>query len=278
MTNPHRTDTSLTSPTDANGAMRRLLEDVAAGRMTAESALADLSKLPRSGESLRIEDLGFAQIDHERAHRKGFPEVVYGAGKTPEQVASIAQRVHERSGVVLVTRTNPEAFEATSRVLPSAVFEEDARIIWADSRGEKPLVNGLAVVSAGTSDLPVAREAVLTARLMGCDVQQVNDVGVAGLHRLLGKLEVLRTAKVLVVVAGMEGALPSVVAGLVSAPVIAVPTSVGYGSSFDGLAALLAMMNSCASGVSVVNIDGGFAAGYQAAMIARSIAAAGDFK
>ncbi len=258
--------------------MRRLLEDVAAGRMTAESALADLSKLPRSGESLRIEDLGFAQIDHERAHRKGFPEVVYGAGKTPEQVASIAQRVHERSGVVLVTRTNPEAFEATSRVLPSAVFEEDARIIWADSRGEKPLVNGLAVVSAGTSDLPVAREAVLTARLMGCDVQQVNDVGVAGLHRLLGKLEVLRTAKVLVVVAGMEGALPSVVAGLVSAPVIAVPTSVGYGSSFDGLAALLAMMNSCASGVSVVNIDGGFAAGYQAAMIARSIAAAGDFK
>lgn len=249
--------------------LHRLLEQVAAGETSPADAISALGSI--SGGA--VEDIGFAQIDHARAERTGFPEVIYGAGKTPTQVAEIATRVHGRSGVVLVTRTNQASFDAVTRQLSTAQFDEDAGLIWADSRGEMPLVSGLTVVSAGTSDLPVAKEAVMTARLMGCDVKQINDVGVAGLHRLLGQVEALRAAKVLIVVAGMEGALPSVVAGLVSAPVIAVPTSVGYGASFDGLAALLAMMNSCASGVSVVNIDGGFAAGFQAALITKAISA-----
>ncbi len=255
--------------------IQKLLADVAAGRVSPEEAMSSLAAT--SGASITndsaVEDIGFAQIDHDRAERMGFPEVIYGAGKTPQQVAEIASRVHGRSGVVLVTRTNRAAFDATRTLLPDAEFDEDAHLVWADSRDKKPLVTGLAIVSAGTSDLPVAKEASITARLMGCEVVQINDVGVAGIHRLLGKVDQLRAATVLVVVAGMEGALPSVVAGLVSAPVIAVPTSVGYGASFDGLAALLAMMNSCASGVSVVNIDGGFAAGFQAALIANAIAA-----
>lgn len=258
-------------------ALEQLLEEVAAGRISPTEAMEAMSSGENSStgpsNGLAVEDIGFAQIDHERAERVGFPEVVYGAGKTPEQVAQIAHRVHERAGVVLVTRTDLEAFEATKQLLPDTQFDDDARLLWADSRPDQRLVDGLTVVAAGTSDLPVAKEAAITARLMGCNVSQVNDVGVAGLHRLLGRLEELRAAKVLIVVAGMEGALPSVVAGLVSAPVIALPTSVGYGASFDGLAAMLAMMNSCASGVSVVNIDGGFAAGYQAALITRAIAA-----
>ena len=256
----------------ASGLLRRLLEEVASGRTSPVEAMGSLASMS-NGVNGAVEDIGFAQIDHGRAGRTGFPEVVYGAGKSPRQVAEIASRVHGRSGVVLVTRTDAVAFEATRLLLPEAQFDEEARLVWADSRGEAPMVQGLTVVSAGTADLPVAREAVITARLMGCDVAQVNDVGVAGLHRLLGRLDELRAAKVLIVVAGMEGALPSVVAGLVSAPVIAVPTSVGYGASFEGLAALLAMMNSCASGVSVVNIDGGFAAGFQAALIATAVAA-----
>ncbi len=283
----HLSTESTTDISDSPGnvLVSRLLQDVAAGRTSPEEAMRSLSSfgnLPglagASGASAgssgsAVEDIGFAQIDHDRAERMGFPEVVYGAGKTPQQVAEIASRVHGRSGVVLVTRTERSAFEATRHLLPGAEFDEDARMIWVDSRGESPSITGMTVVSAGTSDLPVAKEASITARLMGCDVEQINDVGVAGIHRLLGKTEELRKAKVLVVVAGMEGALPSVVAGLVAAPVIAVPTSVGYGASFEGLAALLAMMNSCASGVSVVNIDGGFAAGFQAALIARAIAA-----
>jgi NCAIR mutase (PurE)-related protein len=256
----------------SNSLLRRLLEDVASGQTSPQKAMASLSRIP-NGAHGAVEDIGFAQIDHGRAERTGFPEVVYGAGKSPRQIAEIASRVHGRSGVVLVTRTDEAAFEETRLLLPEAHFDEEARLVWADSRGEEPSVQGLTVVSAGTTDLPVAREAVITAQLMGCDVAQVNDVGVAGLHRLLGRLEELRSAKVLIVVAGMEGALPSVVAGLVSAPVIAVPTSIGYGASFEGLAALLAMMNSCASGVSVVNIDGGFAAGFQAALITTAIAA-----
>ena len=258
----------------ASGLLRRLLEEVASGRTSPQEAMGSLASMS-NGAHGSVEDIGFAQIDHDRAERTGFPEVIYGARKSPQQVAEIASRVYGRSGVVLVTRTDVAAFEETRLLLPEAQFDEEARLVWADSRGEAPTVQGLTVVSAGTADLPVAREAVITARLMGCDVAQVNDVGVAGLHRLLGRLEELRSAKVLIVVAGMEGALPSVVAGLVSAPVIAVPTSVGYGASFEGLAALLAMMNSCASGVSVVNIDGGFAAGFQAALIASAIAAAG---
>ncbi|MDA1298373.1 MAG: nickel pincer cofactor biosynthesis protein LarB [Chloroflexi bacterium] len=261
----------MNSTHSSNDQVRLLLERVATGETSPAEAMRSLASIS-GGATGAIEDIGFAQIDHARAARTGFPEVVYGAGKTPRQVAEIASRVHGRSGVVLVTRTDALAFDAVRKLVPTAQFDEDARLVWADSRDETPPIPGLTVVSAGTADLPVATEAVITARLMGCKVTQVNDVGVAGLHRLLGKVEELREAKVLVVVAGMEGALPSVVAGLVSAPVIAVPTSVGYGASFEGLAALLAMMNSCASGVSVVNIDGGFAAGFQAALITRAIA------
>lgn len=293
MENPiHMSRDSDSSSSSSTNHLKGVLELVAAGELSAEEAMSALSELPdftrfgspagASGNStppnvsrpnLFVEDIGFAQIDHDRAERMGFPEVIYGSGKSPKQVAEIASRVHGRSGVVLVTRTNEAAFEATRNLLPNAEFDEDAHLVWADSRGEQALVPGLSIVSAGTSDLPVAKEASITARLMGCEVEHINDVGVAGIHRLLGKVEQLRAARVLIVVAGMEGALPSVVAGLVAAPVIAVPTSVGYGASFDGLAALLAMMNSCASGVSVVNIDGGFAAGFQAALIARAIAA-----
>lgn len=198
---------------------------------------------------------------------------MYGAGKTPEQITEIASRVHAHSGVVLITRTDVAAYKAVAKSLPNAQFDEGARLIWADSRKQVQKIDGVTVVSAGTSDQRVAREASITSSLMGCEVEEISDVGVAGLHRLLEKLDDIRRAKVLVVVAGMEGALPSVVAGLVSAPVIAVPTSIGYGASFGGVAALLAMLNSCASGVSVVNIDGGFAAGFQAALIARAATA-----
>jgi len=195
--------------------------------------------------------------------------VVYGGGKTPEQVARIAERVFTASGVVLVTRTGEEAFALIRERVPEAHYSELAGLVWADSRQRKPLTPGVLVAAAGTSDLPVAEEAAVTARLMGCEVTRLNDVGVAGLHRLADRLDELRNARVIVAVAGMEGALPSVIGGLVAVPVIAVPTSVGYGASFNGLTALLAMLNSCAPGVAVVNIDNGFGGGYLAATIAR---------
>lgn len=223
-----------------------------------------------TGAMSASEDLGFATLDHSRPDRKGFPEVVLASGKTPEQVAEIAARLFERSGVVLVTRASPEARAAVAKRLPGARSSDQARLVWADSRPPVPPVPGIAVVTGGTSDLPVADEAAVTAALMGFEADRVTDVGVAGLHRLIAKLDRLRRARVLIVVAGMEGALPSVVAGLVSAPVIALPTSVGYGASFGGIAALLAMLNSCAPGVGVVNIDNGFGAGYLAASIMRA--------
>ncbi len=218
------------------------------------------------------EDAGDALLDHHRAVRTGFPEVVYGPGKTPGQLAEISERLYERSGVILVTRTDAEGYAAVKSTVPDAQFNELGGIVWADRRPAEPAIDGVAVVTAGTADLPVAEEATETARIMGCDVVRIVDVGVAGLHRTLGSLPALREAKVLVVVAGMEGALPSVIAGLVKAPVIAVPTSTGYGASFGGLAALLAMLNSCATGIAVVNIDNGFGAGVMAAKIARAIA------
>ncbi len=224
--------------------------------------MAELRSLPYS-------DLGFAKVDHHRALRKGFPEVVFGQGKTPEQVAALAVELLKGGDTLLVTRASQEAFDAVTADVPDAAYDVTARAIVVDRRVEPDQVDGVVVASGGTSDAPVAREAVVTAELMGCRVTQLLDVGVAGLHRLLGSLDVLQGARVVVAVAGMEGALPSVVGGLVEAPVIAVPTSVGYGASYDGLAALLAMLNSCAPGVSVVNIDNGFGAGYLAAMIAR---------
>jgi NCAIR mutase (PurE)-related protein len=226
-----------------------------------DAALERLRDLP-------YEDLGFASLDHHRALRKGFPEVVLGEGKTAEQVAAIAERLAARSDRLLVTRADVEMYQAVKERVPDAAYQASARAVTLDRSGE-PRRPGVAVCCAGTSDVPVAEEAAVTAELMGSVVDRMFDVGVAGLHRLLDKLERLRAAKALVVVAGMEGALPSVVAGLVSAPVIAVPTSIGYGASFRGLAPLLAMLNACAAGVAVVNIDNGFGAGFAAALINR---------
>jgi NCAIR mutase (PurE)-related protein len=242
-----------------------------------ESALRDMLLRFRDGglpvgevvsrlRELPYQDLGFAKIDHHRAIRKGFPEVVFGEGKSPEQVASIGEAVLSRSDRLLVTRASPKVFAALAERAPDARYDETARTIVLDRRsGTK--IPGVLVVCAGTSDLPVAAEAAVTAEAMGCEVGHLFDVGVAGMHRLLDHLPALQAARVIVCVAGMEGALPSIVGGLVAAPVIAVPTSVGYGASFGGVAALLAMLNSCAPGVAVVNIDNGFGAGYLAAVI-----------
>ncbi len=202
--------------------------------------------------------------------RTGFPEVVFAQGKSPEQVASIAAEVLRASDRLLVTRASPDAFAAVRQVVPDAVYEQPARAIVADRRTDRQTTPGVVVACAGTADLPVASEAAVTAELMDCQVERLFDVGVAGLHRLLRQMPAIRRARVIVAVAGMDGALPSVVGGLASVPVIAVPTSVGYGASFEGLAALLAMLNSCAPGVGVVNIDNGFGAGYLAAMINRA--------
>jgi len=237
------------------------LEAIREGSTSVDEALARLRDLP-------YEDLGFASLDHHRALRKGFPEVVLGEGKSAQQVAAIAERLAARSDRLLITRADVEAYRAVKERVPDAVYHATARAVTLD-RSKEPRRPGIAVCCAGTSDVPVAEEAAVTAELIGSTVDRMYDVGVSGLHRLLDKIERLRAAKALVVVAGMEGALPSVVAGLVAAPVIAVPTSVGYGASFRGLAPLLAMLNACAAGVAVVNIDNGFGAGYLAAVINR---------
>jgi len=239
-----------------------LLQAVRDGQVSPADARARLSVAA-------AEDLGFATIDHSREQRTGWPEVIFGAGKTPEQVAAIAERMAARGHNVLVTRTTPEAFRLVSGRLPPARHHEAARCITVEAAPVAPLPGRVAIVCAGTSDLPVAEEAAVTTAFQGGNVTRIYDVGVAGIHRLLGRADELRQADVVVVVAGMEGALPSVVAGLIAAPVIAVPTSVGYGASFQGLAALLAMLNSCAAGLAVVNIDNGFGAGQMAAMLNR---------
>lgn len=213
-----------------------------------------------------FEDLGFARVDHHRPIRQGIPEVILGLGKTPEQIAAIAERIVQRGQPLLVTRASPDAWARVREIIPEATYHETARAIAV--RREVPRGRGvITVVSAGTSDLPVAEEAAVTAELMGNDVVRIYDVGVAGIHRVLHERERLAASRVIVVAAGMEGALPSVVAGMVSVPVIAVPTSVGYGASFGGLAALLGMLNTCANGVAVVNIDNGYGAGCVASMI-----------
>ncbi len=221
----------------------------------------------RAFQAPPVEDMGFAQVDTHRALRKGFPEVIFGAGKTPEQVVKIAAKLLEREDRLLITRVNEKHAAAVKRKFRKARHHETARCItigWPKAINP----NGyIAVVCAGTSDLPVAEEAAITAEIMGNRVERISDVGVAGVHRLFGRLSQIQAANAIVVVAGMEGALPSVVAGLVSKPVIAVPTSVGYGASFGGLAPLLGMLNSCGSGVTVVNIDNGFGAGYAASQI-----------
>ena len=230
--------------------------------MNVDTAVQQLRDLP-------YQDLGFAKLDHHRALRTGWPEVVFGKGKTPKQVAEIVKGFKGRGHPVLVTKTNQETYQAVSQETPEAEFHQLPNAIVVPFPQTTPLQTGITVVTAGTADLPVAEEAVLTASLMGNDVTLVSDVGVAGLHRLLDQVPVLQKARVIVVVAGMDAALVGVVSGLVSVPVIAVPTSTGYGASFDGLAPLLSMLNSCAPGVSVVNIDNGFGAAHAATLINR---------
>ena len=239
-----------------------MLRDFKTNGISEDDVITSLRDLP-------FEDLEFAKVDHHRALRKGFPEVIFGQGKTPGHIASISEALLQRSDRLLVTRASEEAFDVVYEKIPQARYEEMARCIVVDNRpeSERKQTPGVLVVCAGTADLPVASEAVVTAEMMGCEVERVFDVGVAGIHRLLAQMPSLQRARVVVAVAGMEGALPSVVGGLVQVPVIAVPTSVGYGASFDGLAALLAMLNSCATGIGVVNIDNGFGAGYLASLI-----------
>jgi len=241
--------------------IKQLLQQVRAGEVDVESALADLRTLP-------YENVGdFAMLDHHRALRQGFPEVVFGENKRPEQVVAIVRRLAERNDKVLVTRVSEAMYAAVKDELPEMTYFPIPRLLIWDRSTPIEKRPGILVATAGTADMPVAEEAAKTAELMGNGVDRMFDVGVAGIHRLLNQTGRLRKARVIVVAAGMDGALPSVVGGLVSVPVIAVPTSVGYGASFGGVAALLTMLNSCANGISVVNIDNGFGAGYIASVI-----------
>ncbi len=249
--------------------IKQLLEDVAAGRSDVLSAVEKLRRLP-------FESVGFANIDHHRGLRCGMPEVIYGPGKTTEQIVSIFEKLAAAGANVMVTRTDEVVFGEVRKNFPQAVFEAAARAIVLKQNGEVSSLCRIAVVTAGTSDIPVAEEARVTAELLNQSVKTIYDVGVAGLHRLLAHSELLQSVQVIVVVAGMEGALASVVGGMVDVPVIAVPTSVGYGANLGGIAPLLTMLNSCAAGVSVVNIDNGFAAGVIAATISRQIEKASE--
>ena len=244
--------------------LHTLLEQLTRGELDAATVTR------RVLEALRAqpyENLDFARVDHHRSVRQGFPEVILGLGKTPAQIAAIATELVARGSTLLVTRASVAAYEAVREKVPGATYHPDASIIAFRQQDVAPGKGTIVVATAGTSDLPVAEEAARTAELMGNDVARLYDVGVSGLHRVLGERARLASSRVIIVVAGMEGALPSVISGLVNVPVIAVPTSVGYGASFNGIAALLAMLNSCASGVSVVNIDNGFGAASIASLI-----------
>jgi hypothetical protein len=232
------------------------------GALNLDEAIERLRHLP-------FEDLGYARVDHHRALRQGFPEVIFGSGKTPEQIAGIAGRLLDRAANLLITRSDRAAYERVRLIEASAVYHEASGAI-SVKRDQAARGRGIiAIVTAGTSDIPVAEEAAVTAEVMGNRTERLYDVGVAGIHRILSQRELLQSARVIVCAAGMEGALPSVVGGLVSVPVIAVPTSIGYGASFGGIAALLGMLNSCAANVTVVNIDNGFGAGFVASLINR---------
>ncbi|KPJ74821.1 MAG: 1-(5-phosphoribosyl)-5-amino-4-imidazole-carboxylate carboxylase [Deltaproteobacteria bacterium SG8_13] len=243
--------------------LQKILASVAGGQTSVQEALAEL-------KHLSVEDIEYAHIDHHRSLRKGFPEVIYGEGKSTQQIAGIMEKIIRQENVVMVTRVDSIKAKALCEQFPEAEYHDDARMIIVQ-KGERPLQGKgiIAVISAGTSDIPVAREAYLTASVMGNRVESLFDVGVAGIHRLFQHQDLIQSASVLIVAAGMEGALPAVVAGVVDKPVIAVPTSVGYGVSFGGLTALFAMLNSCSSNVAVVNIDNGFGAGYLASIINR---------
>lgn len=239
-----------------------MLEEYKGGSISAEDIISQLSILP-------YQDLGFAKVDHHRAMRKGFPEVIYGSGKTPNQVYDIAASLLQTSDKLLITRASLETFEYVKDKITDAKFDSDSKTIVVNRSEHEEKIKGVVVASAGTSDISVASEAAITAELMGCDVKKEFDIGVAGLHRLIDRLPLLRQANVVIAVAGMDGVLPSVLGGLLQAPIIAVPTSIGYGSVMEGLSPLLTMLNSCSPGIAVVNIDNGFGAGYLAALIAR---------
>ena len=240
--------------------LEQLLKQVKENTMDVDVAMEALEQLP-------FKDLDFAKIDNHREVRVGYPEVIYGEGKTVEQVVKISDYMNKRGENVLITRTQPGMYEGVLKVCPHAEYNQIARTICVKNREVKISKDYIVIVAAGTSDLPVVEEAYETAKLLGNRVEKVIDVGVAGIHRLFSRLDIIRGAKVVIVVAGMEGALASVVGGLVDKPIIAVPTSIGYGANLGGISALLSMLNSCASGVSVVNIDNGFGAAYSASMI-----------
>lgn len=242
--------------------LKRLLQEFRSGELSEDALLQRLKRLP-------FESLGFATIDHHRGLRQGFPEVILCEGKTPDQVVEIARRIHASGGNLLATRATPETFEAIREVIPEASYHPQARAITVGRAQSDPDSGEVLIISAGTADQEVAEEAAVTVEATGHRAERLYDVGVAGIHRLLAQQQLLEKADVIVVVAGMEGALPSVVGGLVDKPVIAVPTSAGYGASFQGLTALLAMLNSCVAGVTVVNIDNGFGAGFAAHLILR---------
>jgi pyridinium-3,5-biscarboxylic acid mononucleotide synthase len=237
-----------------------LLEQFRSGAVPLDTVLKAFQAAP-------LVDLGFANVDTHRGLRKGFPEVIFGAGKTPEQCVEIARSILARDTCVLVTRITPDHATAFLKAFPEAVHHESARCLTLERPALKKRAGTVAIVCAGTSDLPVAEEAAVTAEIMGNTVERIYDVGVAGLHRLLAKLDQIQSANVVIAVAGMEAALPSVLSGLIGRPLIGVPTSTGYGTSFGGVASLLSMLNSCSSGVTVVNIDNGFGAGYAASQI-----------
>lgn len=240
--------------------LKEMLENVRSGELSVDEAFTELKKLP-------FEDIGFAKVDHHRNIRNGYPEVIFCLGKTTGQIVDITKKLMLNNSNIMATRASREVYEAISKVADNAIYYKEARIVVINKLDIKRNEKVIAVLTAGTADIPVAEEAAVTAETMGNRVDRIFDVGVAGLHRLLAHADRIGEANVIIVVAGMEGALASVVGGLVDKPVIAVPTSVGYGASFEGLSALLTMLNSCASGIGVVNIDNGFGAGYLAAMI-----------
>lgn len=242
--------------------IQSILEQHARGELDVDTAAKNI-------KNLSYEDLGYARVDHGRSSRQGFPEVIFGHGKTPEQIVGIFEKLSARSPNVLITRTTSEVFGQIRNLMTDAEWHESARMIRIRRDNSDLGIGEITVATAGTSDIPVAEEAALTAEAMGNRVQRIWDAGVAGIHRILGERERLQSSRVVIVVAGMEGALPSVIGGLVSVPVIGVPTSIGYGASFGGIAALLGMLNSCSSNVTVVNIDNGFGAGFAASLINR---------
>ena len=252
----------MRGPTIDKTRLRHLLEEFKNGKISSEEIEDVFSLFP-------YEDIIHTKVDHHRVLRKGFPEVIYGKDKSPNQVLEIVQALSATTDKILVTKASSETFHTVKAAFAEANYNDAAKTITINNNPNKSLLKGVSILTAGTSDIPVATEAAITAEIMGLDPETHYDVGVAGINRLLATLPKLRKAKVLVVVAGMEGALPSVVGGLVDVPVIAVPTSIGYGSSFHGLSALLSMLNSCAPGISVVNIDNGFGAGYLAAMMMK---------